>query len=129
MSPLPKYILMQVPGALFLGVILLMLRAEGWVETGTALIIMGLWVLKDALLYPFSRPALEDAGPEGVEPLVGERGTCLTAINGLGLIQVRGEHWQARSATDIAIAPGNAVRVVGFEGRVLIVAPEPEEAT
>lgn len=123
MAPLPKYMLMQVPGALLLGLVLLILRAEGWLETGTALIIIVVWVLKDALLYPFYRHALRDARPQGVDALIGERGTCLTEINGAGLVQVRGEHWQARSATDARLSTGNAVRIVDYEGRVLLVVP------
>jgi membrane-bound ClpP family serine protease len=123
MPPLPKYILMQVPGAILLGVILLMLRAEGWLAANTALVILALWLLRDAILYPWFRPALKDSAPEGVEALIGEPGTCLTRINGSGLVQVRGEHWQARTHADRPIEAGDAIKVVDHKGHVLWVEP------
>lgn len=58
----------------------------------------------------------------GAETLIGARGE---AVDG-ALVRVDGELWQVR--TDAALAPGEAVRVVGRDGLVLEVERETVES-
>jgi membrane-bound serine protease (ClpP class) len=51
--------------------------------------------------------------------LVGRQGEARTAITGVGTVQVAGELWSARS--DMAVDAGDAVKVTGREGFVLLV--------
>lgn len=124
MSTALKYTLLQVPAAFLVGLLLFFLYREGWLGLGWCLAIMGGWLLKDALLYPFYRRALEGAAPEGVAALVGTTGTCLTPVGHSGLVLVRGEHWQACSATGDIIPQRRRVQVVGYRGRQLMVEPD-----
>jgi len=59
----------------------------------------------------------------GPEALLGVRGSVIEAIpeRGEGLIIVEGELWRARSAKGEEIPVGEMVRVVGYEGLVLLV--------
>lgn len=124
MSIALKYVLLQVPAAVLVALLLFFLHREGWVDLTWSLIVMAGWLLKDALLYPFYRRALEGAPPEGVAALVGCCAICLTPVHERGLVRLRGEHWQARTASGEPIAAGQRVRVVSHQGRVLLVEPD-----
>lgn len=118
-----KYTLMQIPGALFVGVLLVLFHRWGWLSPSMAAGVMFLWVLKDALLYPFYRRALE-AGPEsGAEALSGLHGRAGTTLNPRGLVIVRGERWQARSVDDRVVARGTRVYIHAVRGMLLYVEP------
>ncbi|MDX1634257.1 MAG: NfeD family protein [Marinobacter sp.] len=124
MSTAVKYILLQIPAAVLVALLLIFLHREGWVDLTWTLVVMAGWLLKDALLYPFYRRALEGAPPQGMAALVGETATCLTPVDRRGLVRLRGEHWQARSVDGDTLAVGRRVRVVSHQGRVLLVKPE-----
>lgn len=124
MTTAVKYILLQIPAAVLVALLLFFLYREGWVDLTWALIVMAGWLLKDALLYPFYRRALEGAPPQGVAALIGCSARCLTPVARRGLVQLRGEHWQARADGDETIAAGRRVRVVAHRGRVLVVTPD-----
>lgn len=57
----------------------------------------------------------------GVEGMLGETGTVITALAPEGLIFVRGEYWNAASATPVD--PGAEVRVTAVHGLKLTVEP------
>lgn len=118
---LTQYALLQALGwAVVLLVVAVLLR-WGWVNTTAAGIFLVLWLLKDVLLFPLYRAALGVGVPasSGVEGMVGRRGVCRTEVNGRGMIEVQGEHWLARSADGVRIAPGSRVHVVGHDGLLL----------
>lgn len=126
MSTVLKYTLMQVPGALFVGVLLLLFHRWGWLSPSMAAGVMFLWVLKDALLYPLYRRALE-AGPEsGAEALAGLHGRAATTLNPRGLVIVRGERWQACSVDDCVIGRGTRVYIHSVRGMLFYVEPVDE---
>jgi len=57
----------------------------------------------------------------GAEELMAATGHAIAGFPGPGSVRLRGEVWSARS--EVAIAPGQPVRVIGREGLVLLVAP------
>lgn len=63
----------------------------------------------------------------GAEGLIGARGHAKVGFCGAGSVHVLGEDWGARS--DRPIDAGQAVRVTGRDGLVLIVEPDPSEPT
>lgn len=76
-----------------------------------------------AFLWFSARKVLEISAVRPVHELsvlIGQRGEAKTAISEDGSVQVAGELWSARS--DALIAPGTAIKVIGREGFVLIVA-------
>jgi membrane-bound serine protease (ClpP class) len=57
----------------------------------------------------------------GAEELLVAKGVALSGFPGPGSVRLRGEVWSAHS--EVAIAPGQPVRVIGREGLVLLVVP------
>ncbi|MDN3518686.1 NfeD family protein [Aquisalimonas lutea] len=128
-APLVRYVLLQVPGALVLVCVLYILVDHGWLDTTAGLWVLGLWVAKDAALYPLYRPALTTLPQHsGGSELLGATGRTRTEVAASGLIVVNGEFWRARSAA-APIPPRTPVRVRGADGRVLVVEPAPPGRT
>lgn len=118
-----RYTALQIPGlvACLLGAI----AAREWlgvpIEVAVGAVLV--WIVKDAVLFPFVRAAYE---PDPGRP----HGDLLDAIgiahDGLpdreGYIRLGPELWRARRASGCPpLAPGEAVRVIGVEGLTLIV--------
>lgn len=59
----------------------------------------------------------------GMDAMQNTTGVALTALSPAGQVLVRGEYWNAVSATPVA--PGTAVRVIGMQGLTLKVEPTP----
>jgi membrane protein implicated in regulation of membrane protease activity len=114
-----KYILMQVPGALFVGVLLLVLHNWGWLSLSWGGGILALWVIKDALLYPFYRRALESGPETGAHALAGSIARTATPLDPRGLVTIQGERWRAESRDGRLISAGRAVRVYSVRGLLL----------
>lgn len=119
MPTVVKYILMQVPGALFVGVLLLVLHNWGWLTLSWAGGILALWVIKDALLYPFYRRALESGPETGSHALTGSIARTATPLDPRGLVTIQGERWRAESRNGRSISAGRAVRVHSTHGLLL----------
>lgn len=122
-APLVRYALLQVPGVLVLVCVLYILVDHGWLDTTAGLWVLGLWVAKDAVLYPLYRPALVTVPQHsGGSDLLGATGRTRTEVGESGLIVVNGEFWRARSAA-APIPARSPVRVRAADGRVLVVEP------
>lgn len=120
-GPLVYYVLLQVPGYLFLGALLYILMSRDWLGVEGVVWIMGLWLAKDVALYPLYRPALmANQQADAIASLEGSTGYARTEIADRGLVLVRGEFWRARTTAN-PIPVGTRIRVHGSEGRVLIV--------
>ncbi len=63
-------------------------------------------------------------GPEG---LVGETGTCRTALNPEGTVYVHGEYWTARALTP-PVKKGAKVTVQKVDGHILLVEKKPPDS-
>lgn len=121
---LMRYILLQLPAwALFIAILLLIQRwvvLPAWLFW-TAILI---WVVKDALLYPFVWRAYNPNQSESVMALVGARGIAKERLAPSGYIRVCGELWKARLPKDCPpVAEGEAVRVNERHGLTLFVEP------
>lgn len=124
MPVLARYVLFQVPGWALMA--LLAEAAVLWLDVPPrwAWGGFGLFVLKDAVMYPFVRHAYRRDGPSHGH--VGERGVADGAIDPDGWVHVGPERWRARLASGApAIDAGAPVRVVAVDGLVLRVVPAP----
>ncbi|MEX2366933.1 MAG: NfeD family protein [Pseudohongiellaceae bacterium] len=122
LSPMPtliRYILIQIPGWLFLAGLLWWPVSSNWLELSTATWILLLWVLKDALLYPLAKPAYEGGAPHGGQALVGSPAETVTALSPAGMVKIQGELWQALAADGRHIAAGQLVYVTGSQDLTL----------
>jgi len=125
---LAKYILFQAPGwiaAVYLA---------WWAHTDWGLSLLWavsgvcLFVVKDAVLYPFVKTAYSVAPGKGAAP---ERGTCVVAaedIDPQGYVRISAELWKAElRAGSPAIPAGAAARIYSVDGLTVIV-ETPESA-
>ncbi|MCC5862272.1 MAG: NfeD family protein [Gammaproteobacteria bacterium] len=126
MDALFRYCLLQVPGLLFLIALLGLALHRGWIGVATASLVVGLWLLKDVLLYRFYRPSLEDGPRVATELLLGQRGEVIRTLSPVGLAWIGGESWTVRMPDDTTLEVGRQVRVVAASGLTLIVEPEGE---
>lgn len=123
-----KYLALQVPGWVLLGLGLALLHDWGTVSTPVAIGAWVLWVAKDLALYPLVRHAYGNAPSRyvGADPLFGARGVAEDELAPEGFVRVRGERWRAELA-DPSAAPvpsGAPVRVTDVRGLTLRVEPE-----
>lgn len=127
MTPLARYLVLQIPGwvAIVLGgAVLVRFDFVGWALVGG---VLAVWVVKDMALYPFLRPHLfVDRGPPLGE-LVGKTGEVATPIAPDGYVRLGNERWRAINEEGAPLAVGRKVRIVGSEGLTLIVTPANDE--
>jgi membrane protein implicated in regulation of membrane protease activity len=125
-----KYVLLQIPGWILVGG-LLALGVRWWgLSHRLALALFALWLLKDAVLFPFLRVAYEPGGGGGADALIGARGVASQSLDPRGYVRVGAELWRAE-VTDGArpIPRGGGVRVRQVRGLTLLVEPEAGEET
>lgn len=123
-----KYSLIQLPGVAF--VVLLLMLVQQWVAIPSWLKwgLVGLWVAKDIIFYPFVWRAYDWDNPKDRNPMIGLRGITKDRLNPSGYISVRGELWKARVMEEgLTIEKGENVFVLGAKGLTLIVRHENEE--
>ena len=126
---LVRYGLLQLPGLALLVLILIFIQRwvglPPWIVCGS----IAIWVVKDAILYPFIWRAYDQQHSEGANSLVGARGIVKERLAPSGYVQVRGELWKAELIGDIPpVARGEPVRVRQTRGLTLLVQPWDEEA-
>jgi membrane protein implicated in regulation of membrane protease activity len=123
-----KYILFQLPELAV--VCVLAIGARSWVglPDWAAAGIIALWVIKDAVLFPFVRIAYQPGSSGGAAGMVGARGTAQEALQPSGYVRISAELWRAelRSGTP-PVERGDRVRVTGVDGLTLMVEPDDSE--
>ncbi len=127
MKTISKYVLLQIPGWVILGVVLFFLWKWDWISIEIAWGIFALGFLKDLILYPYLRKAYEPGGKSGSARLIGVRGIARDPLQPSGYVQINGELWQAVTEGD-PIPSGTQVQVLSVRGLKLRVTrvPEPE---
>lgn len=136
MRVLARYLILQLPGWVALGVVTWALVDWRLVSSPVAIGLWSLWIVKDLALYPFVRRAYDpDPGRHvGAEALLGQIGTVAKELEPAGTVLLRGELWRAEQvprAGDSSSEPaprslpeGQPVRVEGVRGLTLLVSPE-----
>lgn len=124
-----KYTLIQLPGIVILFLVLVWIQQwieiPSWLKWG----LIGLWVSKDVILYPFVWRSYEWGSSEDKDPMIGQNGIVQDRLDPLGHVFVRGEIWNARVAEDgLTIEKGQNVRVLKSRGLTLLVEPVAERS-
>jgi len=121
-SVLGRYWAMQLPEAALVIVALLLLQEwlgfSAWITWSLA----GLWVAKDAALYPFVWRSYDPGYPATMHSLDGEHGIATERLDRSGYVRVRGELWHAE--LDHGARPvdkDETVQVRATRGHTLIV--------
>jgi membrane protein implicated in regulation of membrane protease activity len=129
---LAKYLLFQVPG--WVGAVAVLWALVRWWELDPRLaaLLFGLWLVKDAVLFPVLRIGYETPEAGAADRLVGESGVTQDALqrDRVGWVQVGAELWRARLDGDSTVAEipqGAPVRVKALQDNTLIVEAVPDE--
>ena len=122
MQVVMRYALFQIPGLVLLILILIMVRRwvdfPLWFFWGSVFI----WIVKDAVLFPFVWRAYDWNRSQDVHSLVGSEGIVEERLAPSGYIRVHGEIWQAKMIKEgPPIEKGEGVRIQGIRGLVLLV--------
>jgi membrane protein implicated in regulation of membrane protease activity len=107
-------------------VILILIIIQHWVVLPKWLFwsIIGFWVLKDALMFPFVWRAYDWERPGRSRSMIGERGLAKERLAPAGYVQIHGELWRAVKMDDgPPIEIGQSVKIVKMDGLTLFVAP------
>jgi membrane protein implicated in regulation of membrane protease activity len=111
-------------------VCVLAIGARDWVglPDWAAAAIIALWVIKDAILFPFVRIAYQPTSGGGAASLVGARGTAQERLDPSGYVRISAELWRAELRSESpAVERGQRVRVLGVRGLTLVVEPDQSE--
>ncbi|OGP90125.1 MAG: hypothetical protein A2157_17470, partial [Deltaproteobacteria bacterium RBG_16_47_11] len=94
-----RYALFQIPGLVLLISILILVRwwvdFPSWIFWGSVFI----WIVKDAVLFPFVWRAYDRSRSRALHSLVGSEGIVEQRLAPSGYIRVHGELWQAEMIT------------------------------
>lgn len=122
---LAKYWALQLPGTALATLILLAVDDSlGWPQW-VAWTIVALWVLKDAILYPFLWRAYDPSDPAALPyPMEGAKGFAIERIDPRGVVRISGELWRAELSHGARrIERGETVHVDARQGLTLLVEP------
>ena len=120
-----KYTLLQLPALVFLALILHLIRL--WVQMPAWLIwgMVGLWVVKDVILFPFVWRSYDQDRLGDANSMVGLHGVAKDRLAPSGYVEVHGELWQAEVMEGASpVENGGSIRVRGIRGLTLIVQPD-----
>ena len=120
-----KYSLLQLPALVFLALILHLIRL--WVQMPAWLIwgMIGLWVVKDVVLFPFVWRSYDQNRLADVNSMVGLHGIAKNSLTPSGYVEVHGELWRAEVMQGSPfVESGGGVRVKEIRGLTLIVQPD-----
>ena len=125
MTPLSKYVLLQIPGLVIVSVVLLALWEWLGLRIEIVVGLFSLWLAKDIVMYPLLRSAYEKGPATGAEGLIGENAVARGELAPRGFVLIRGELWKAEVRKQgVRIAPGSPVRIVAARRLTLIVEPD-----
>lgn len=117
-----RYAAFQLPELLLVATLLFL--AHEWhddLPAWVAPVVLGVWVLKDAVMFPFVRKAYERSGDHS-RPLDGQLGVAQDSLSPQGYVRVASELWRAECVEGSeSIHPGDRVRVRETRGFTLIV--------
>jgi membrane protein implicated in regulation of membrane protease activity len=113
------YILLQIPGVLFLGIILFLAWEQAWISGLTAWTVMMGWLVKDIIFYRFYRKALSPSPQNVIAMLHGSKAVVRAPLDPVGQVSLRGEIWQAKSLDGDLLEPGTEVLVESNRGLTL----------
>jgi membrane protein implicated in regulation of membrane protease activity len=119
-----RYILINIPG--LVAVVLILIIIQHWVVLPLWLFwcIIGFWIVKDAMLFPFVWRAYDLERPGISRSMIGERGIAKERLAPEGYVQIHGELWRAvKMDNGPPIEIGQSVKIVKMNGLTLFVEP------
>jgi membrane protein implicated in regulation of membrane protease activity len=118
-----RYLAFQLPGWAALALVLFGAMEWWQLSERLAAAIFALFVIKDAVLFPFVRAAYEPRSGGGAQALVGRSVRAEDDLAPEGWVRVGAELWRAELSRG-AVRRGERVRIVGVRGLTVLVEPE-----
>jgi membrane protein implicated in regulation of membrane protease activity len=119
-----RYVLLNIPE--LAAVVLILIIIEHWAVLPIWLFwsIIGFWIVKDALLFPFVWRAYDWNRTESTGSMIGAQGVARERLAPSGYVRIHGELWRAeRLGEGPPIEAGQIVRVEKMEGLTVFVIP------
>ncbi|MBW2493362.1 MAG: hypothetical protein JRE43_01320 [Deltaproteobacteria bacterium] len=117
-----RYTLFQIPDLILLS--LGLAAAVRWwgLPVYVAYGLVGLWLVKDIVMFPILRVAYESDSASGVDGIRGALGVVTQSLAPAGYVRLGSELWKAEFASGAEpVSEGSAIRVVEVHGLTLIV--------
>jgi membrane-bound serine protease (ClpP class) len=125
---LVTYALLQMPGIVLFALVLYLLRDWLDIPLWLMVLLVLLWIAKDAAIYPFVRHAYDMRAKSSAETMTGKKGRVKERLDPSGYVQLEGGLWRAEIRQGSApIEAGKQVVVKGMNGLTLLVEPAGEE--
>mgnify|MGYP006291068065 CR=1 FL=1 len=119
---LGRYILLQLPVIIILILVYQLSQQYETIPGKYILILLGIWIIKDIVLYPFVWRAYDARLLKAKHTMIGLKGVCIDRLDPEGYIRVRGERWRAQVRDDLStIKKGERVYIYGNDGLTLLV--------
>jgi membrane protein implicated in regulation of membrane protease activity len=118
-----RYLAFQLPGAAFIGAVLVAAVRWWGLDASMAALLFAAWIVKDAVMFPFVRVAYEPHSDGGARALQGRSAVAEESLSPVGYVRVGSELWRAELASGSAVA-GETLRVVEVHGLTLLVERE-----
>ena len=127
--PIVKYALLQVPGLVLFALVLFLLKDWLSIPLWLVILLILLWIAKDAALYPLMRHAYGTSEGDRAQSMVGRKGIVKERLDPSGYIELDNELWHAEIRHGSApIEAGTQVQVKKRNGLTLVVEPAEDEA-
>lgn len=117
---LSRYLLFQLPELVLVGVALLLLVGLNVLAANVGWLLLGVWFVKEVVLFPFVRRAYEPSDPSGTASMVGATAVVINRLDLAGTVRIGPELWAAcLDAGSEAAEVGATVRVKSVKGLTL----------
>lgn len=117
-----RYTLFQLPGLALAVLLLWWLMKLFSIPPGYISLLLGLWLLKDIVIFPFVWHSYDNSSRNVLEKMIGKTGTAVDDINPVGYVRIGGEMWKAEILPgNRAVGKGEPVVVTGIDGLMLTV--------
>jgi membrane-bound ClpP family serine protease len=120
-----KYILFQTPDTVIFIIVLIILNRLINISFELFWSLTALWILKDAIMFPFLWYAYAGTVSENRYSLIGTEGIVMEKCDSGGVVLVRGELWQAEVTEEgTCINKGELIVVTARKGLILLIKPK-----
>ena len=122
-----RYAAFQLPGLTMMSLGAAVGHAWFDVPIRVCLTAVGLWILKDMIMFPFVRKAYEPGDGRLPREVNGALGAAHEDLDPTGYVRIGSELWRAECQSDHAPIPkGHPIQVVEVRGLTVTVAKAPE---
>lgn len=119
-----RYAILQVPGVVILGILLWWFIELEFIQRGTAVLLILIWIVKEIILYHFLWEAYIPNSAITQDSLLNTPGKTLERLDPLGYVKIRGERWRGKALQENQIIPaGTKIVVVATDGLTVTVKP------